>query len=126
MFFSMASATFFDEWLEQLIIWERGHMVDKNGRVFFLTKKAILILACVFSSTDSVAPLTLISKEAYPAMHSIIFGEGVFNDVVSILLASSVLQTEADAPDIGTVTVNVAYFFFTAGLAGLAGGFFCA
>ena len=71
-----------------------------------------------------VAPLTLVSKEAYPAVHSIIFGEGVFNDVVSILLFSSVLETRADTPGIGSVVVNVAYFFFTAGLAGIAGGFF--
>merc|ERR1719353_614164 len=122
MFFSMASLTFCDEWLEWIVRMETGHLVDKNGRTFYLTKKTILILACVFSSTDSVAPLTLVSKEAYPAVHSIIFGEGVFNDVVSILLASSVLTTPGDTPDVGNLISNVAYFFFTAGLAGLAGG----
>merc|ERR1719235_1059429 len=126
MFFSLASVTFCNDWLEGLIAWEHKHMVDVFGRSFVLRKKALLILACVFSSTDSVAPLTLVSKEAYPAVHSIIFGEGVFNDVVSILLASSVVGTSADAVDIGNIMVNVGYFFITAGLAGLAGGFLCA
>ena len=57
MFFSLASVTFCNDWLEGLIAWEHKHMVDVFGRTFVLRKKAILILACVFSSTDSVAPL---------------------------------------------------------------------
>ena len=85
-------------------------------------RRSALILACVFSSTDSVAPLTLISKEAYPAVYSIVFGEGVFNDVVSILLASSVIGTQSEEPSIWSVLLNVVFYFVSALICGVVGG----
>ena len=45
-----------------------------------------LLIAAVLCSTDTVAVLTLISANEYPTLNSVLFGEGVINDAVAILL----------------------------------------
>jgi len=42
--------------------------------------------SATISATDSVAALTLISPAQYPKLFSIIFGEGMVNDAVAIIL----------------------------------------
>jgi len=44
----------------------------------------------VLASTDTVAVLTLITADKYRMMNSILFGEGVVNDAVTILLYQAV------------------------------------
>jgi NhaP-type Na+/H+ or K+/H+ antiporter len=39
---------------------------------------------------DTVAALTLVKEQYFPILNSILFGEGIFNDAVSILLFRSV------------------------------------
>ena len=42
--------------------------------------------SATISATDSVAALTLINPGVYPKLFSIIFGEGMVNDAVAIIL----------------------------------------
>ena len=46
----------------------------------------ILLFASVISATDAVAALTFISEATEPKLYSILFGEGVINDAVCIVL----------------------------------------
>ena len=46
----------------------------------------ILLFSCVISSTDTLAALTFVDEEKENKLFSILFGEGVFNDAVSIVL----------------------------------------
>lgn len=49
-----------------------------------------MMLACILSSTDTVAALSLVKPEEYPKLSAILFGEGIINDAVSILLFRTV------------------------------------
>ena len=49
-----------------------------------------LLLAATLTATDTVAVLNIIKERQYPKLHSIIFGEGIFNDAVAILLFKAV------------------------------------
>ena len=50
----------------------------------------ILMLSCILSATDTVAALSLVKESRYPKLNSILFGEGIMNDAVSILIFRSV------------------------------------
>ena len=49
-----------------------------------------LLLAAVLCATDTVAALTIVKANDFPELNSILFGEGVVNDAVSILLFETV------------------------------------
>lgn len=55
-----------------------------------LTPKECMLLASVLCATDTVAALTIVKEKSYPTLNSILFGEGVVNDAVSILLFRAV------------------------------------
>ena len=55
-----------------------------------LTVKECLLLASVLTATDTVAAITVIKENKYPGLHSVMFGEGVLNDAVSIVLYRTV------------------------------------
>lgn len=55
-----------------------------------LSSKECLLLASVLCATDTVAALTIVKEKNYPTLNSILFGEGVVNDAVSILLFRAV------------------------------------
>ena len=50
------------------------------------------------------------------------FWDEVFNDVVSILLASSVIGTQSEEPSPWSVLVNVLFYFVSALVCGILGG----
>ena len=56
----------------------------------FLSTKECLLLASVLCATDTVAALTILKEKSFPTLNSILFGEGVVNDAVSILLYRAV------------------------------------
>lgn len=45
-----------------------------------------MLFSSVISATDSVAALTFIKEETEPKLFAILFGEGVINDAVCIVL----------------------------------------
>lgn len=53
-------------------------------------------MAATLIATDTIAPLTLIDEEAYPTLFSIIFGEGISNDAVALILMATVLKLDND------------------------------
>jgi NhaP-type Na+/H+ or K+/H+ antiporter len=46
----------------------------------------------VLCATDTVAALAIVREKDYPTLNSILFGEGVVNDAVSILIFNSINQ----------------------------------
>jgi len=64
-----------------------------------LTTIECMLLACVLSATDTVAAMTIVKPKYYPVLNSVLFGEGVVNDAISILLfkiTSAMINAEPD------------------------------
>lgn len=57
-----------------------------SGVPFRLEMKEIAMFAGIICSSDVVAPLTLIDNQKHPKLFSIVFGEGIVNDAMSIIL----------------------------------------
>lgn len=51
-----------------------------------LTTGEVMIYSATICATDSVAALAMIKPDKYPKLFSVIFGEGMVNDAVSIIL----------------------------------------
>ena len=75
-----------------------------------LSDREVLILGAALSATDTVAGLTIISEKEAPKLNSVLFGEGVVNDAVAIILFKSIMQADEvslfDSSAIG-FTINV-------------------
>ena len=52
----------------------------------------VLLLSATLTATDTVAVLALIKKAKFPKVHTIIFGEGILNDSVAIILFKITLK----------------------------------
>jgi NhaP-type Na+/H+ or K+/H+ antiporter len=65
-------------------------MIHSNDASRRLLPKECLLLASVLCATDTVAALTIVKEKKFPTLNSILFGEGVVNDAVSILLFRAV------------------------------------
>jgi NhaP-type Na+/H+ or K+/H+ antiporter len=96
-----------------------------------LTLSDAMLLACILSSTDTVAALTLVKAEKYPKLNSILFGEGIVNDAVSILLFRTVKTVfdGATPTDVGfsaeivlTMIIDFLYLSFFSLLIGIGIG----
>lgn len=61
----------------------------KTGELWIQPAECLL-LASVLASTDTVAVLTLITPDRYQRLNAVLFGEGVVNDAVTILLYQAV------------------------------------
>ncbi len=70
---------------------------DTTKHDAFLGMDDILLLSTVLSSADEVAALAMVNKEEHPKLSALLFGEGVLNDAVSILLFRSVLKGDAES-----------------------------
>jgi NhaP-type Na+/H+ or K+/H+ antiporter len=66
--------------------------IGKGSRYLNLSIEEILLFSSVISSTDTVSALTFIKENKYPKLFSILFGEGIFNDAVSIVLFKIVVD----------------------------------
>jgi hypothetical protein len=65
---------------------------EKEDMSLFFTTQEILLYASVISATDAVAALTFVSETTEPKLYSILFGEGVINDAVCIVLYSIIQE----------------------------------
>jgi NhaP-type Na+/H+ or K+/H+ antiporter len=75
-------------------------MVSLLSLIFFrvesrleLEVMEILLLCSLMCSSDVVAAISLINSAEQPKLFSVVFGEGVTNDAVSIILFNTVLKT---------------------------------
>lgn len=50
------------------------------------------MLASVLCATDTVAALTIVKEKEFPQLYSIMFGEGIVNDAVSILIFETIMK----------------------------------
>jgi len=119
-----------------VLVWEKGERLE-------LTVLQCMKLAAVLSAADEVATMGLIPERKHPKLSAILFGEGVVNDAVSILLFRAVsgadeetrptFSSEGDDDTISNVQASAAvsldvmtgtsvYFF---GLLGAAIGLGC-
>ena len=75
--------------LSLMILFWNDLLHDKNSSMRLMNKECLL-LAAVLCATDTVAALTIVKEKNFPTLNSILFGEGVVNDAVSILLFRAV------------------------------------
>lgn len=59
-------------------------------RPVYLKVMPMLLFTSLLCSSDVVAAVSIVDYEAQPKLFSCIFGEGVFNDIVSIILFNTV------------------------------------
>lgn len=101
------------------LVWDfRAH----DGSKISLTPRDRLVMASVLASTDSVAPMAFLPAEQFPRIFAVVFGEGVLNDVVSILL-STATASSSTLPSFGELTGQITFFFATSSMMGLIFGF---
>ena len=63
---------------------------DPNPRTIDIDIMKLLLFTALLCSSDVVAAVSIVNYEAQPKLYSCIFGEGVFNDIVSIILFNTV------------------------------------
>lgn len=68
-----------------VLLWGNENYKDEKGNTW-VTPQECLLLASVLASTDTVAVLTLITPDKFEVLNAVLFGEGVVNDAVTILL----------------------------------------
>jgi NhaP-type Na+/H+ or K+/H+ antiporter len=61
-----------------------------------------MLLAAVLCSTDTVAVLTLVTADKYSILNSVLFGEGVINDAVAILLFKAIENVMKSGSETGS------------------------
>lgn len=75
-------------------------LVDPNGELNHdgqkWTVKDIMSLSSALVATDTIAPLSLIDQKLYPTLFSVVFGEGVSNDAVALLLMEVVSDMKSN------------------------------
>ena len=87
----------------------------------------VLSICALLCSSDVIAAIAMISYSDQPKLFSIVYGEGVFNDIVSIILFNTVQGYQGVTFEFGASTVfSIAGEFIILGLVsiliGLAGG----
>lgn len=93
----------------------------------------VLSICALLCSSDVIAAIAMVDYGAQPKLFSIVYGEGVFNDIVSIILFNTVtsFQTKPGEPPYEFTAMSIftiAGNFFMLGLVsmliGLFGGIF--
>jgi NhaP-type Na+/H+ or K+/H+ antiporter len=75
--------------LSSMIIFWNDLLHSEQSDLKLMTKECLL-LSAILCASDTVAALTIVKEKSYPTLNSILFGEGVVNDSVSILLFRAV------------------------------------
>lgn len=83
-----------------------------------------MIFAATICATDSVAALTMIKPNKYPKLFSVVFGEGMVNDAVSIILYISVDLLSGKHDTILTVSLEFCFLFILEFFCSLVVGLF--
>ncbi|XP_029116733.1 sodium/hydrogen exchanger 1 isoform X2 [Elaeis guineensis] len=84
-----------------------------------------LAIGAIFSATDSVCTLQVLSQDETPLLYSLVFGEGVVNDATSIVLFNAIQNFDLghiDAVTILKFVANFFYLFFTSTFLGVFAG----
>ena len=97
---------------------------------FNLETKLILLFSSVIASTDTVAAMTFIKEDQMPKLFSILFGEGVLNDAVCIVLYRILLNFDFENKTFNFWTIlsivgSFLMMFFFSCFIGIGGGLLC-
>jgi NhaP-type Na+/H+ or K+/H+ antiporter len=66
-----------------------------------LDSRCILLYSTTICATDSVAALAMIKADTFPKLFSVVFGEGMVNDAVAIILFQAIYNL------VGTSNPNI-------------------
>lgn len=74
-----------------------GSLTQTNGSTgevtpLNLTTLEVILMCSLLCSTDVIAAVSLIKPDKQPKLFSLVFGEGITNDAVSIILFNTVVQ----------------------------------
>lgn len=89
------------KWPATAFFFSRFNVTGTNNLKNQICKKATVLCA-----TDSVASVAIVKEEAYPKLNSIMFGESVINDAVSIIIFQTVKGMMSMGKD-GTEVVDL-------------------
>jgi sodium/hydrogen exchanger 8 len=84
-----------------------------------------LALGTIFSATDSVCTLQVLSQDDTPLLYSLVFGEGVVNDATSVVLFRAVQKLTFDdftSMEVLQMSGSFFYLFFSSTVLGIATG----
>lgn len=65
---------------------DAGWILDLNNHSVLLSNMDILYFSATMCASDAISALTLINSSIHPKLFSIVFGEGMLNDAVAIIL----------------------------------------
>lgn len=69
-----------------------SYVEDGKRIIIKLSLQEILQFSSLLCSSDVIAAISMINYNDQPKLFSIIYGEGVFNDIVSIIMFNSVVN----------------------------------
>lgn len=64
--------------------------IDGGPKKIEIDLMKLLLFTALLCSSDVVAAVSIVNYEAQPKLFSCVFGEGCFNDIVSIILFNTV------------------------------------
>lgn len=86
---------------------KKKKVIEKHqSDIIFLSTKEILLFSSIISATDAVAALAFIKEESDPKLFPILFGEGVVNDAVCIVLYQ-IIKSFLDSGKSKTYIINI-------------------
>jgi NhaP-type Na+/H+ or K+/H+ antiporter len=97
----------------------------KNMDIGDLDIGDMLAIGAIFSATDSVCTLQVLSQDETPFLYSIVFGEGVVNDATSVVLFNALQNFDLDHIDASQLfkfVMNFFYLFITSTFLGVFAG----
>jgi NhaP-type Na+/H+ or K+/H+ antiporter len=68
-------------------------MLVETGLFFHgkdITVSDMLLFSAVMCATDTVTALSLVKESLYPKLNSVLFGEGIVNDAIAIVIFRSI------------------------------------
>jgi len=81
-----------------------------------------LAMGAIFAATDSVATLQVLDATGMPSLFSIVFGEGVVNDAVSVVLLGAIDRSTKDGAWTGGFLFNFLFLLVSSFMLGAAAG----
>ena len=133
-FRSFNNSNIYNETNDNNITYNNITEAENNERqkiIINLSLTEILLFASVISATDTIAALTFIHEDSEPKLFAILFGEGVLNDAVCIVLYRILRDFTSSGEEFTTSTpfmmfssfLSLAFFSF---IVGMFVGCFCA
>ncbi|CAG9330973.1 unnamed protein product [Blepharisma stoltei] len=101
-----------------------GALKDLEGQTYHFSPKEAIAIGALLASSDSACVLALVNESKAPKLHSIIFGESIMNDAMSILLIHTLPMVSLTSVSASEVFVFLGVFLYYAVTSILLGIFF--